>query len=131
MGSVWRVLLFPELEMGKPQWAVAGSSHLRIIWTPRPSSPPPLCLDPQGAGRTGWPPPSSPGCARSRLLSGRTEVEGASHVGRGHDGAACVCGRPHQERGSVRGVLGHQEVQLVGRSEQAWGVPWWGWVELC
>lgn len=44
-------------------------------------------------------------------------MEGASHVGRGLAGGSLwTVDSPHQDCASVRGVLGHQEVQLVGLS---------------
>lgn len=71
----WRVLLFPELEMGKPQWAVAGSSHLRIIWTPRPSSPHPCVWTPGQVGQAGRLLPPQDVRVQA-VVRGRTEVEG-------------------------------------------------------
>lgn len=132
MGSVWRVLLFPESEMGKPQWAVAGSSHLGIVWTPRPAAPEPWVWTPRG--QVGWagrllPPQDvrSPGwCQGGRGWRGHPVWEEDT------PGQLVDSGRPHQDCASVRGVLGHEEVQLVGLSEQAWGGSHGvGWVELC
>ena len=100
----WQV--HPTLESSGPQGPAAPEPW---VWTPRGQ-----------VGRAGrlLPPQDvrGPGCCQGgRGWRGRPAWEEDTL------GQLVDSGRPHQDCASVRGLLGHEEVQLVGLSEQAWG----------